>query len=871
MKKLKKRLLSFATCMALIFSMLAFLPDMFSINAEAFTEKTSWGGNSDPLWTYIRQCPYYNGKAECTIYAWSRVYQITGKLPAGLNGLGNAGDWYKNCTAYPKDKTNPKVGDVVCWGRNYNIANGNWGHVAVIERISGGTIYFTEAWGGNNNDWFHQGSTNSGRGYSYQMGGGSLPLEGFIHVYDDGALTTPTITTDRISSSNGTSITGGVYGIGDTVNFSWAATTGSNLSHYEVKITNPSGTAVVNTKVTGKTNYSYKPTAKGIYTIKVTAVPKDSSKGKALSDSKTVSIVDNMVAPKITLDKAVYSKGDTVNVKWVVSNTGSAISGYWLNVTAPDGSKVYSGGASVYNSSFKDFDMKNGKYSFKADKTGTYTVKVSAVPLGKKSDSEDLVETAKVVVVNSTTPQLGSDGWYYADVLPSGITSDKYEIQYQNTYEKVSSASPGTGWVKGSLAKSQYENSGDRYLSYIELPTSNTRQLVSYYWYHYCGVNAGQYANFKMDSKYTHYDEIRNVNSVIVAETFTDVDDSRYKYYKLKWNDGTGNYAWCATGATCDGTWGSHGSRSCSWYKACYYQDKVKVDYYNYTKQSDWTTQKDNTAVSVKVRYRKAECKHTYTSKVTKAATCIATGTKTYTCSKCGDSYTEVIAKTAHNYSTSWTIDKAATCTAEGSKSHHCTVCGAKKDVTAIAKTAHKYTTSVVAPTPTQQGYTLHTCSVCKYSYKDNYTNYQAAATMSGKLVIKGAAVTDASVVMKNSAGQTVNASVKSDGTFTFSKVSDGTYTVTVSRKNCPSRDYTVKVQNGKAPALNFELKLYGDVNGDGILTVFDVMPVNKCAQKTGALDGYDFKVADVTNDNKLDVFDCMKINAHIKKTALMW
>jgi len=40
-----------------------------------------------------------------------------------------------------------------------------------------------------------------------------------------------------------------------------------------------------------------------------------------------------------------------------------------------------------------------------------------------------------------------------------------------------------------------------------------------------------------------------------------------------------------------------------------------------------------------------------------------------------------------------------------------------------IPATGHKYTENVVAPTATAQGYTLHTCSVCGDSYKDNYTD----------------------------------------------------------------------------------------------------------------------------------------------------
>ncbi len=58
-----------------------------------------------------------------------------------------------------------------------------------------------------------------------------------------------------------------------------------------------------------------------------------------------------------------------------------------------------------------------------------------------------------------------------------------------------------------------------------------------------------------------------------------------------------------------------------------------------------------------------ADCSHSYTSKVTTAATCTKEGVKTFTCSKCGDSYTEKIAVIAHSFTGST-----------------CTVCGTKVD-----------------------------------------------------------------------------------------------------------------------------------------------------------------------------------------------
>ena len=150
---------------------------------------------------------------------------------------------------------------------------------------------------------------------------------------------------------------------------------------------------------------------------------------------------------------------------------------------------------------------------------------------------------------------------------------------------------------------------------------------------------------------------------------------------------------------------------------------------------------------------------HTYGSAViTKQPTCTSEGTKTKTCTQCGATVTETIAKTSHKYvatvvaptcttngytlhkcsvcGTSYkdsttkatghsygnsVVTKQPTCTAEGTKTKTCTKCNATVTET-IPKTSHKYTDTVVAPTCTADGYTLHKCSVCGTSYKDSIT-----------------------------------------------------------------------------------------------------------------------------------------------------
>ena len=77
--------------------------------------------------------------------------------------------------------------------------------------------------------------------------------------------------------------------------------------------------------------------------------------------------------------------------------------------------------------------------------------------------------------------------------------------------------------------------------------------------------------------------------------------------------------------------------------------------------------------------------------------------------------------ESAHSYGT-WITIKKATCTSNGTEQRKCNLCG-KTETRTIKAIGHKYTNKTIAPTSTTKGYTLHTCSVCGYSYKDNYTD----------------------------------------------------------------------------------------------------------------------------------------------------
>ena len=99
---------------------------------------------------------------------------------------------------------------------------------------------------------------------------------------------------------------------------------------------------------------------------------------------------------------------------------------------------------------------------------------------------------------------------------------------------------------------------------------------------------------------------------------------------------------------------------------------------------------------------------HDHVPEITLAPTCTEEGVRTYTCSRCEDSYEETVDPTGH------TGDGEATCTAD----QLCADCG-----TVLAeRLGHEFVETVVDPTCEDQGYVAHVCSRCQYTYLDTFT-----------------------------------------------------------------------------------------------------------------------------------------------------
>ncbi len=106
-----------------------------------------------------------------------------------------------------------------------------------------------------------------------------------------------------------------------------------------------------------------------------------------------------------------------------------------------------------------------------------------------------------------------------------------------------------------------------------------------------------------------------------------------------------------------------------------------------------------------------SEHTHSYSSSVTKEATCKETGVITYTCS-CGDTYTEVIPMKEHNMVHDITL---STCKVAGMEYDFCSGCGETFNVKTLPLNAHTWGEWEVTtpPTASNEGISTRVCSVC--------------------------------------------------------------------------------------------------------------------------------------------------------------
>ena len=288
---------------------------------------------------------------------------------------------------------------------------------------------------------------------------------------------------------------------------------------------------------------------------------------------------------------------------------------------------------------------------------------------------------------------------------------------------------------------------------------------------------------------------------------------------------------------------------------------------------------------------------HSYTSVVT-APTCTQQGYTTYTCSVCGDNYVgDYIAALGHSF-TKYVADGNTTCTQDGTKTAICDHgCGEKHTVADPGSaTGHSYTSVVTPPTCTAQGYTTHICH-CGHSYVDSYVDATGHEMGQWQIITPATKEreglkrrqclhcdhTEEEIIPIVTGPSEITSDVYSIENDTVSRIVAGT-TVADFLSGFHETEYVKVFKDGTEASADtkvgtgMELKLIvdgqviqtltvvvtGDINGDGTISVTDMISVKSHLLKKTTLDGVKALAADTSGDGAISITDFLQIKAQI-------
>ena len=551
-----------------------------------------------------------------------------------------------------------------------------------------------------------------------------------------------------------------------TMNNVSASSTGkyTNSSTYVSASDSMSGVEGIYMKAPGSSSYGNMRTSTTVSSSGTNGLYYFYAKDKAGNTSKTYYLYLDTVKP----DGTIKTNGGTTitgsytnqTFSYTATDGGSGIS--YLQYKTPGSSSwsTYTSGTSISASA------TSGTYQFRAvDKAGNISATKSvtldtvqptitlysgttSVSSGYKSTAQYIKATASdsgsgvriiyVKMPNATSyteytsgTQLTADGAYsFYCIDNAGNASQTYTISMDHTRPTITSSVGGFGkTLKDGFTVTASDNFSSVTLYY---KTPNASSFVASttpsVMFSKTAVN-GTYAFYAVDGFGNKSDTYYMYMSIDAPEATIIKSDNSHKVCVI----------WTATG--CSATLNGKSYTSGTWieqegeYTFVITNDanrsstyKFTVDHYyaRYSMVAPTCTQKGYTIYkctgcgdSYNGDYIEAKG-HDYESKIVKP-TCTAQGYTRYTCKTCGNTYTDhFVEAEGHKYG-EWTTVKEPTCVDLGKDERACSVCSYvdERDTDALG---HSYKDTVIDPSCTERGNTVHECDRCGYTYTDSYT-----------------------------------------------------------------------------------------------------------------------------------------------------
>ena len=158
----------------------------------------------------------------------------------------------------------------------------------------------------------------------------------------------------------------------------------------------------------------------------------------------------------------------------------------------------------------------------------------------------------------------------------------------------------------------------------------------------------------------------------------------------------------------------------------------------------------------------------------------------------------------------------------------------------------------------------------------DHFSVYVLVEPKSAGVTVSGAItsyVDDADVTIKlTGADNNFTAEVKGKNDYSIEAVPAGEYTLTVSKANHVTREYTVTVADADVTQ-DVKVCPKGDVNGDGETDIMDCSLAQRYIRELTTLDAYQIACGDVSGegDGELDIQDVSRILRHIRELAMLY
>ena len=169
----------------------------------------------------------------------------------------------------------------------------------------------------------------------------------------------------------------------------------------------------------------------------------------------------------------------------------------------------------------------------------------------------------------------------------------------------------------------------------------------------------------------------------------------------------------------------------------------------------------------------------------------------------------------------------------------------------------HQYSEQIVPPTYNSRGYTLHTCNICKETYRDNYTEQlQAVDIKNCDVTLEYDSISYTGEELKPSVRIVYNGKVvepESNYTVSYgSNINVGVASVTITGKGAYTGTIikTFQILSGTI----------GDLNADGVVSAEDALSVLRSTVGLLTLDDFQRAMADVNHDGEVTAEDSLLI-----------